>query len=789
MSSMILFVSSAYAQQATGSTSSGSSDISRGDSLEEVLVTARKQSESLQSVPVAVSVVTAAQLANTDSSDLQNIVELTPTVFAGNIISGTGAIMSIRGIGSSPSDGGIDSSVAVDIDGIALSRGRVITESYFDLKQVEVLEGPQALFFGKNSPAGVISLHTADPTSAPEAYLHAGYEFEAREKFGEGAISGRITDTLDGRISFRASSQEGWMLNNATPVAFPNVLGIPFPNGNAPVTSSPGDPRGPDGSDIAVRVGLHWSPIDNFDAMLKITASVMNNNGENQNEEVYCTRPLSPVPTLTGYPSFQEGCAANQIRPLANLPPVFAVNYPYSDYGQSYYVSRNFLSSLALNWKLDKVSLVSTTGLYYQGTSDAGNQDNSEYPLVYNAQHEIYRLITEELRASTQLDGPLNFTGGFYGERFTRPTFNAPFLLYEGLNPATDNYANNEQHIRNSGDTLSGFGQFKWLILPELELAAGARFTHETKTAAITQVAVNPNNILGPLHPVGSTLNGDYSVNNTSPEATLSWHIDPDQMLYGAYKTGYKSGGISNTAVISATTTIDDLRFGAEKSKGGEIGYKAELFGRTVRANLTAFRYDFTNLQVSVFDPTTISYLLKNAASSRTEGVEAALLWRATSALTLNATGAYTDAHYQSFPGAECYTAQTAAEGCVGGQQDLAGKPLLRAPKWATNFGGDYKMQLGADWALHVASDASYNTSYVVDDSESPEGIQNAYWKVNASLRLEQSNGHFALALIGRDLNNSYYKVYLNDNAVSPYVFSGYFNRPREIILQAEYHY
>jgi hypothetical protein len=57
------------------------------------------------------------------------------------------------------------------------------------------------------------------------------------------------------------------------------------------------------------------------------------------------------------------------------------------------------------------------------------------------------------------------------------------------------------------------------------------------------------------------------------------------------------------------------------------------------------------------------------------------------------------------------------------------------------------------------------------------------------SLRLEQTNSHFAMALIGRDLNNAYYKVYLNDNSSSPYVFSGYFNRPREIILQAEYHY
>ena len=98
-------------------------------------------------------------------------------------------------------------------------------------------------------------------------------------------------------------------------------------------------------------------------------------------------------------------------------------------------------------------------------------------------------------------------------------------------------------------------------------------------------------------------------------------------------------------------------------------------------------------------------------------------------------------------------------------------------------------MQLDAAWALHLNTDVAYNSSFVVDDSENPYGLQNAFWKVNASLKLEQSNGHFALALIGRDLNNAFYRLYENDNSVSPYVFSGYFNRPREIILQAEYHY
>ena len=771
--------------QATPAADEASS--SRG--LEEIVVTARKRTETLQNVPVAVSVVTATQLQRNVATDLEKIAEISPTVFAGRIIGGTGAILSIRGIGSSPSDPGIDSSVAVDIDGIQLSRGRIITESYFDLRQVEVLEGPQALFFGKNSPAGVISIHSADPTNHFEGYIRGGYEFEAREKFGEGAISGPITDNLLGRIAFRASGMDGWEKNVATSVAFPNLLGIPLPGGVASIATVPGDSRAPGGTDFAARLSLKWTPTDNFDAMLKVTGNLMRNNGAGSNVEVFCARPTAPILELVGFPTPQTDCNADRHRAIADLPPAFAANFPYSESGKNYYHSKNILNSLALNQNFDKFTLSSTTGYYYQHTQDANNSDTSEYPLVWDAEAETYKLFTQELRATTKLDGALNLVGGFYFEHFTRTHFNAPFLLYEGLDPVANTYANNEQRIANRGSTVSFFGQARLTIAQSLELAAGARWTHETKRADITQISVNPGNILGPLHPAGSTISGRYKDNNVSPEATLTWHIDRDQMVYAAYKTGYKSGGISNTAVIAASVAADTLRFGAEKSKGAEIGYKAELFDHSLRLNVTAYRYSFKDLQVSVFDPVTISYRLRNAASARSEGVEGQLVWRATPELTLNAKAAYTHAFYRNFPGAQCYAGQTAAQGCVAAVQDLSGKPLLRAPKTSLDFGGDYAIPLGSDWTLDAASNANYNSSYVTDEAQNPLGKQNGFWKINASLKLSPDNGHYSISVIGRNLTNKYYLVYENDNAVSPNVFTGYFNRPREIVVQAEYRF
>ena len=186
--------------------------------LEEVLVTARKREESLQRVPVAVAVIGQEQLQNTIGNDLTKLGELAPQVSMSQGGSGTGAVITVRGVSSGSNDAGLDQSVAVEIDGVPISRGQVMSASTFDLKQVQILEGPQALFFGKNSPAGVVSLRSADPTNELEAYVTPGYEFEADERFVEGAVSGPVTDTLKARLAFRGSSMNGWIRNVATPV-------------------------------------------------------------------------------------------------------------------------------------------------------------------------------------------------------------------------------------------------------------------------------------------------------------------------------------------------------------------------------------------------------------------------------------------------------------------------------------------------------------------------------------------------------------------------------------------
>jgi iron complex outermembrane recepter protein len=743
--------------------------------LDEIVVTARKSRESLLDVPVAVSVVSQSTLKDNDATDLTKIGELVPQVLIGQATTGTGALLTIRGVSSSPLDSGIDQSVSVDVDGVQMSRGRIIQASFFDIQQVQVLQGPQALFFGKNSPAGVISVQSVNPTDHLEGYVRGGYEFKADERFGEAAIGGPITDTLKARLAVRASYMDGWIRNVVNANPDPLVPGVTIPGSNNSF---------PQGHSLTGRLSVLWNPVDNFDATLKVTADQQRLNSTQGTSQMFCARGVT-VPTELSIP-LQGTCAKDMTSAVANLPAEFAVNLPYANNGQQYLKSNATLGSLTLNERLDKVTLTSTTGYYQQSISDAGSFDDSSITQVFSTEHERYRQVTEELRATTDFATPFNFSGGLYYDNSNRPHYNAPIFLITGLNPDTNNFANNQQQAQNTGHTYSAFAQARWKIIPSLEFAAGARYTQEAKAFSIGNIAVNPTGIIPGLRPPGSNLAGSFVDHNVSPEATLTWHPVDNQTLYAAYKTGYKSGGFSNPAILYAFNTVDQLRFNHEIVKGFEIGYKAELFDRRVRLNVAAYRYNYDGLQVTSFDAATLSYSVQNAANARVQGVEGDVEWAATSALTFTGSVGYNRARFITFPGAQCYINQTPATGCVDGAQDLAGKSLVRAPNVAFDLGGRYEMNLTSTWSAGLSIDGAYSSAYQVDETQDPETIQDAFWRLNAALHIHPMSKQYEFSIIGRNLTNSYYMLTANGIPLSPDRYEAGFARPREVLLQAE---
>jgi iron complex outermembrane receptor protein len=759
----------------------------KGGSDGEIIVTARKRDETLQNVPVAVTAIGGEALQTSLASDLTKLTEMAPQVAIGEGGSGTGAVISIRGISSSSSDAGFDQSVLVEIDGVPFSRGSIIGTRLFDIQNVQVLSGPQALFFGKNSPAGVISINSAEPTFDFNAFALAGYEFVADQAYSEGAISGPLSSTLAARFAYRVSTQKGWM-RNVAPIV-PGVLN--------PAISTVGanfGKRQPATDELAGRLSLLWQPDDSFTAKLRFTVNSLDGNSGNGNTEPYCIAPTVTPVALGRFPLPGSDCKANRVTSHGGVPAEYAKNIRLANGGKPYLDKMFYFGALELNKSFGNVDLVSTTGYYHEDIKLMNTTDWSPYASVWAAARYRYELLTQELRMSTKFDGPINFMIGGYYEHSSRPFDNVPEILHV-FNPAANNYASADMTSVTKGEYVSAFAEATWNITPEVELSGGARWSKDTKR--LNQV----NNSLGPnfqhLRAVGNHFRARYSDQNVSPEVTLTWRPDQNNTVYAAFKTGYKSGGISNPFLLTAATTPQQVLFKPEKSKGFEVGYKATVADGRLRFDLNAYSYKYDDLQVVSADnsSTIIVFNLTNAAASRVKGVQASFNWQATDDLRFNGNIGLNSAKYTRFNTAQCYAGQTTATGCIDlrpdqaglqGAQDLSGKRLIRAPKLTYSFGGTYSPELVADWKTELSASASYSSKYSASTDNAPGGLQKSYWVVNAALKVGPADGGYEFALIGRNLTNSYYKMqaFSWTAAGNPNQFVGFWNRPREVAVQ-----
>lgn len=757
---------------------------------DEIVVTARQRSESLIRVPVAVTAVTEAELQRSGATDLVRIAQLAPQVSIARSASGGGASFVIRGIGSQPQEPNLDQTVAINLDGLLINRGRIAQLGMFDLQQVEVLKGPQALFFGKNSPAGVISITSVDPGRQREGYIRAGYEFVARERFVEGAISEPLSDTLRTRLAIRAGEMDGWITNRA----------MPLPAPYAPAFTLPGrwSKRVPGGIDVAGRLTVEYEPTADFEAELKLFVAHHEDNDFAGGQQLRCIAPTT-VPTARGFVDPTGDCKFDRFMSKTAIPEAFRVGMPLAR-AEAYTNIDAVLGGLTLNYDLtDTLSATSISGLTRLRSKGFAEYTATSVSQIWSGGREETDNFSQELRLISSWDSPINFTLGAYYEHSSRFTEAPQFILFRGPDPATGYYYTSTRLANNKSDSYSAFGQLRWKPIEQIEIAGGARVTREEKNTRIFNSYVHAAALAGLARP-GVILDLDYSDSDWSPEATITWYPNSNSTLYAAYKTGYKSGGFANPSTLSRiyenNPSLLELR--NEAAEGGEIGYKAQMFDRRLRVEGTLYSYEFTDLQVSSYDVTTATFQIRNAAKARTRGAELSLNLRTGAGLSLFAAGGYNRARYLQFPGAPCFLGQTAAEGCVPtrqpdgrlvNQQDLSGRILHRAPKWGINLGSVYETAVGAGLTLGLNADASYTSSYFGQENLAPASLQDSFWRLNAGARISSDAG-WELALIGRNLTNEYY---ITQGADQPLGTKGSTTvvgpRPREVLIQGTFRF
>ena len=183
------------------------------NTLEEIVITARKREESVMQSPVVVQVITEQQVQDLHLTSVESLETAVPELKITPAFGLSGASVTLRGIGNGDEATYEDQSVSLSLDDFTFSDGMMYKQGLFDLTQVEVLKGPQSLFYGKSSSGGVIALHSADPTSDWEAQAQTSYEFYADERDFNAFISGPINDELGIRLAGYYDTSEGYLYN------------------------------------------------------------------------------------------------------------------------------------------------------------------------------------------------------------------------------------------------------------------------------------------------------------------------------------------------------------------------------------------------------------------------------------------------------------------------------------------------------------------------------------------------------------------------------------------------
>lgn len=755
LSGLAAMPSTALAQDSTAAEA-------EADNMPVIVVQARRQNETLQEVPVTVTAIGGDTLQKYNIDQVADVVSRVPTLNVQVGGSGSGGQLSLRGVGSSNISAAFDSAVAFEYDGVVVSSMRLVQAGFFDVEQIDVLRGPQSLFFGKSATAGVLSLRSANPTPDWEVGMRANYEFEEKGYLLSGYISGPITDTLGIRLAAQFNDIDEFQVMQPNTPAVNQERGL---------------------TDLIGRLTLDWNPADRFRANLKVQYTKNENDGAIGTAEVFCgaNGRADPVSLLGGAIQIPAGYDCNSFDeryyltdaagPLSGRVPG---NSPANGRGGvPFGETEVWFGRLQFDLDLsDTLTLTSVTGLLNMDAIDYDiyafggffpGPNGTRLPGGAGASDPINKLeqYSQELRLASDFDGAFNFMlGAFYEDRTfifdtAQQGVNISFL---GADPVTGFTYDWDKIHTTKTEALSFFGSVMIDLTDKLELSGGIRWTDEQKVQTISVPYVHtflqgpgfvrPGFFSGPIN---------FADDNFSPEVTLRYQANEDLNVFASFKTGFKSGGIDNSALPSnslsqaaATGNFGSLIFQSEKAKGGEVGFKSQWANRDFTLNATAFYYVFTDLQVQNFNAVTVQFVTSNAGELTTKGVDIESRWRTpVDGLSLSANLSYLDAQYTD----------TFIQPLGISTVDLNGRRGSQAPEWAGNIAADWTVPLSDSLELFLSGNAAYNDGYITDEATLNDYVQPSFWLLDANVSIGHPDGKWRLSLVAQNLTDEIFAI------------------------------
>ncbi len=665
--------------------------------LNTVTVTATRREESLQKVPVAVSVVDGEQLERDNRNNVSTIVQQVPTLNYRSGASNKDTSLFIRGVGTITTSPGIEPTVATVIDGVVLGRPGQSTLDLLDLERIEVLRGPQGTLFGKNASAGVLNIISKEAPEETQGYVdysHFGGGNENRLRFG---IGGRLTDTLKGSLTTLLGDYDGNVKNED--------------NGD--------DANGYNRK--GARGKLEFEPND----ALKVTLIADYTQGKD-------TIP-NGVLTQTG-PAF--GLAVDDsVHPSDH-------NRSISSEMNTRVDDRNQGLSGQVDWALGDFTLTSITA--WRGWNNTQYQDGDRLSDIYPTAPQShdkgeldYNQYSQELRLASP-KGEFNeyVLGAFYmhgksEETYRRAVTTSNLVTQSGR---ADYEATN--------DSFALFGENTFNFTDDFRGILGLRWTHDdleykhqrVRTGAAT--GINPN----------YASDGSVDEDGFTGRAGFQYDINDNLTSYITYSRGYKGPAYN---VFFNMQARDEQPLKPETSNSWEAGLKSTAFNNRLTANLAVFHTEYENYQANFYDVVggTVVTRLINAGSVKTEGVELDTAFQVTRQFKLSGALAYTKARVDEFT-----CPANAAANC-----DINGKPLPYSPDWKTYVRGDYTIPLDNGLDIELSTDYAWQDEVQYSLDQNKDTIQGAYGIWNASVALANYNQGWRVALLGKNLaDNSY---------------------------------
>ena len=715
---------------------------------DEIIVTAQKRNESINSVPASITAATGDQLLSRGITEVRDLDKLVAGFTYTESQNGT-PIYTLRGVGFSDTSIGGRPTVSIYNDEAPVPFSIETRGAQLDLERVEVLKGPQGTLFGQNATGGAINYIAAKPTDEFAAGITLGAGRFETVKAG-GFVSGPITDTLKARVAFDQTYQGDWQRSYTT-IA---TLGA--------------------GRFLTGRVLLDWQPESRLS--LKLNINGFHDTRDQQAPQLINVNPSVPravglVPGLATYPHAPENARA-------------ADWYAPQDFSRD----NTFIQ---VNGRIDfdltpTVKLTSLTSYSSYQQNQVFSNTGTNLPTYVRSRGNV-DTIFQELRVSGSIAGRGNFIVGGNYERDTvfqgnDITQRGGTIQYSFVGLGLPVFTNFFESTDQKSESKSVFGNLDYKLTDTLRIQGGARYTesrtdftgcsYDSGDGVASTVFIGFYNFLrsrvpppgGPLPALppaarGACLTSGPNISpqlaqnilrehNVSWRGGIDWKPTSDTMLYFNVSRGFKQGNFPD---LGATQVEQYSAATQEKLTAYELGFKTHALTPGLQINGAIFHYDYRDKQVfgyfvdRVFGP--INRLV-NIPKSEINGAELEVSWRIVDGLMFNGNLSYIDSkildNYTNF-------------NALAVQQNFGGLPFPNTPKWSGAGSLDYRFPMSESMYGFVGGDVTYQGATNSQLGEQPLTYVRAHTLLDLRAGVESPDGKLRFTVYGRNVTNEYY--------------------------------